>query len=400
MVLFAIITCCLEIYCVYFLHALIVSSSRKGVEIFIFCLTLLLIGINGFASLCPCYDERDRYIELTTFWFPLFYGFQSTLVLLVLYNKLCDALSDAQHLKVYGRSQSMYHIVIGVVLFMVLLLVLVLGDLGTATLAIYITTVLFIHVATIGLFLSKLIAIFRESGKSYDSAMIAQTDATSPRRGQSQPTNFAEDGNAKQDTNVLVPVSTVSLLAAPVTALIRLATILTISLCVHIAFVIWFSAVFDDEDGGQYATIAMLMYYASTADVFMNFMATMLLHEAMDKEVHFCVRSVPHAFLHPLQGVADAELRAKERAEAEEEAEAMGFPLSNTARDVIIKYEEKPQSAQLDQDEAENLDRYRMQTIEDHASYNRDEDQLNILLDDELAKAGPDGGVIDDEAAL
>merc|ERR1719474_1459010 len=286
---------------------------------------------------------------------------------------------------------------IGFVIFVVLLLTLVLGQLDATSLAIYIVVLLIAHVFTIGMFLSKLIAIYRESGRSYDRSLslnnlnptndpMATANAASPRstrgnsgRGQS----FVESGSPKPsevERTSLVAVSTVSLLAAPVTTLIRMATLLTITLCVHTAFVIWFSAVFDDED--SYPVIATLMYYASTADVFMNFMAAMLLHEAMDKELHFCVRSVPHGFMHPLQAHADAVRREKERKAAEEQAEAMGFHITNSTRDVIIQYEEKKQSPQLDDD----LDRYTMTTIEDHASYHRDEKQLEMMMEDELNK--------------
>lgn len=407
LVLYAIITCCLEIYLLYFLHALIVSSARKGMEIFIFCTTMLLIGINGFASLCPCYDDRDEYIDLTTFWFPLFYGFQSTMVLLVLYHKLCNQLNDAKHLKVFDRTKSIFNLMIGLVLFLVMLLTLAMGELETATLIIYIVVILFVHVITIGVFLSKLMAIYKDSGKSYDRAIpmaasvTGTANAASPRQtGGGGHGDFVESGSPDADkdgTAALVPVSTVSLLAAPVTLLIRSATILTASLCVHCAFVIWFAAVYEEEDGDEYPVIATLMYYASSLDVFLHFMAVMRLHEAMDKEVHFCVRGVPHSFIHPLQHVADAEQREKEREAAQVEAQAMGFHVTNSTRDVILGYEDKGNgdgnAPQLDNDgDVENLDKYELQTIEDHASYHREEEQLNQLMEEEIGKtsASPD----------
>jgi len=122
------------------------------------------------------------------------------------------------------------------------------------------------------------------------------------------------------------------------------------------------------------------MYYASTADVFVHFVGAMACHDGLDKEVHFCVRSVPHGFLHPLQNVSSAELAAKEREQAvlEASSHAMGFHITNSNRDVIIQYKEyDSRNPQLDQE----------QNLDDHASYKRDEETMNELLDDELAKA-------------
>merc|ERR1719242_280098 len=359
---------------------------------------MLLIGMNGFASLCPCYDDRDQYVELTTFWFPLFYGFQSTMSLLVLYNKLCDGLRDANDLKVFDRTKSMYHLMIGLVLFMVMLLTLALGALETVTLILYIVVMLFVHVVTIGVFLSKLMAIYKDSGKSYDRGVamasdpntnpnantnMATANAMSPRGANSTATTpggrgFGDTesrmGVSSDRDSLIVPVSRSTLLAEPVTLLIRLATILTASLCIHCAFVIWFAAVYGEEDGDEYPVISTFMYYASLVDVVLHFMATMKLHDAMEKEIHFCVRSVPHSFAHPLQSVADAEMRAKQREMEAQRAqqEAMGFHITNSTRDVIIGYEDKTQGAQVivaddedDDDERRgNLDQYEMRTIE------------------------------------
>merc|ERR1719242_1238411 len=244
----------------------------------------------------------------------------------------------------------------------------------------------------------------------------ATTNAASPRgtetRGGGH--DFVESGSPDADkdgTAALVPVSTVSLLAAPVTLLIRMATILTASLCIHCAFVIWFAAVYGEEDGDEYPVISTFMYYASLVDVVLHFMATMKLHDAMEKEIHFCVRSVPHSFAHPLQSVADAEMRAKQREMEAQRAqqEAMGFHITNSTRDVIIGYEDKTQGAQVivadDEDDDDddgrrgNLDQYEMRTIEDHASYGRDEDRLEILMQDELNKP-PEAGLSDEENAL
>merc|ERR1712217_402516 len=148
-------------------------------------------------------------------------------------------------------------------------------------------------------------------------------------------------GVSSDRDSLIVPVSRSTLLAEPVTLLIRLATILTASLCIHCAFVIWFAAVYGEEDGDEYPVISTFMYYASLVDVVLHFMATMTLHDAMEKEIHFCVRSVPHSFTHPLQSVADAEMRKQQRESAQQEAqqEAMGFHISNATRDVIIGYE-------------------------------------------------------------
>jgi len=400
LVLFAIVTCCLEVYCLYFLHALIVSSSRTGSEILVFCLTLLLLAINGFAALCPCYDDEDSYVELTTFWFPLFYGVQSSLVLLAMYHKLCAALSGAAHLKVFERTKSLYHVFVAVVLAIVLLLTLALGPLGPLSLGIFIVVLLLIHVATIGLFLQKLMAIYRESGRSYDRAIslnneaaIGSVNAASPRPGSSTRGGGAAPFAAEQGSpRALATVSTVSLLAAPVTALIRMATVVTISLCVHIAFVIWWSAILGDDDGAIYPAVATLMFFASSADVAMHFGAALRLHDSMEKEMHFCVRSVPHSFRHPLQTMADTEEAAEKRraaAAAAMERQHAPFPLTDATRNAIIRYDDGQQTETeaVPDGDGQQLDRYAMQTIEDHASYNRDEDQLNILLDDELAKS-------------
>merc|ERR1719242_2917015 len=140
----------------------------------------------------------------------------------------------------------MYHLMIGLVLFMVMLLTLALGALETVTLILYIVVMLFVHVVTIGVFLSKLMAIYKDSGKSYDRGVAMASDpntnpntatanAMSPRGANSTVTTpggrgFGDTesrmGVSSDRDSLIVPVSRSTLLAEPVTLLIRLATIL------------------------------------------------------------------------------------------------------------------------------------------------------------------------------
>jgi len=417
LVLFAIATFISELFALYLLHALITRRDGRdiqAVDMAIMFLSILLIALDGFAAVCPCFDADGNYSDLTTFWLPLFYGLFTVLSKLITFDVFRDIAYDPRVLP--SRTVQIYQCVLVFTLFMVLLTTACLGSLTAATLAVYIVSLCFLHFATLFVLMTTLKSIAQHNAQN--SQGRARVFSLSKSKSKSQ-ANVQTVDDHERDSASNAAMGRYCDAADDAAELLKLSRVLrsavtsAVLFAVLALFAIWLSALSEPST----SVVALFFFAICTVGVVVDMLCAALLRtdlatpwqlyrESKSANSRSGKASSSHWWVPQNKRLLgededeDLEARDRDHRRMREHRSSIGRATTPATFDeaedgsIVIRYTPDMRSQQQQPMGADGqsgaygsqLDKYTKPTLADPTSYTQAEKELDDLMHLELAK--------------